>query len=101
MPRPVNKEIRKLIVLHRRNGMRIKDIANIFDISCRTVINICKNETERGTVSPKKSSGRPRSTSSNEDQQLCSMSETNPFLSAKAIRKEMDLAISVQTVRSR
>lgn len=60
MPRAITKEIRDLVIHHRENGVSVNEIAEMLDISRRTVIRICKCPAERGTLSPFKSTGRPR-----------------------------------------
>lgn len=55
MPRSTDDSIRKLIVQHRQEGKSVKEIAEIFKISTRTVINICKRYEETGSVSAGKS----------------------------------------------
>lgn len=101
MPRHTPKEIKKLIVENRQNGMAIKDIVSYFKVPERTVYHILKQHAERGTVSPRKATGRPRLSTSNEDEEIRKLSETDPFKSAKMIKRETQLPLSLQTVRRR
>lgn len=101
MPRSTDDSIRKLIVQHRQEGKSVKEIAEIFKISTRTVINIYKRYEQTGSVSAEKSTGRPRLTTAEEDEHLREASKQNPLKSARVMKSELALPCSIHTVKRR
>lgn len=98
MPKPVPKNIRLLIIKNREEGKSIKEIAKIFDITTRTVLNILRHTRERGTVSLMKAKDRARITTADEDSEIQRSSERDPYKSASRIKAELSLNASAETV---
>lgn len=101
MPKAVDNSIRQLIIQHREEGESVKKIAEMFRITRGTVINICKRYQQTGSVSPSKPTGRPRLTNPDQDETLNERSTNNPFTSAKVLKAELELPVSLNTVRRR
>ncbi|XP_067123636.1 uncharacterized protein, partial [Centruroides vittatus] len=101
MPKPLSKELRELIIKHREEGKTIEYIAECLKISTRVVSKIIQQHKETESLSPKKKTGRPRLTTPAEDASLQSSSQANPFKTARKHRNELNLSVSVDTVKRR
>jgi transposase InsO family protein len=55
----ITPEVRKLIVKARRNGKRVKDIAEMFDVSRKTIWKRCKRVSKKGWPNYRDRSRKP------------------------------------------
>ncbi|XP_023216840.1 uncharacterized protein LOC111619363 [Centruroides sculpturatus] len=101
MPKPVSKDIRELVIRHNQEHKTVAEISNILHISPRTVSRIIKLYRETNSLSPKKSTGRPRSTTAEQDAQLASTSRADPFATSTMLREQLHLNVSKDTVKRR
>ncbi|XP_023231983.1 uncharacterized protein LOC111631879 [Centruroides sculpturatus] len=101
IPKPLGKEIRERVIANRAEGKSIKDIAECLRISTRSVPRIIKRHQETDSVSPGRSSGRPRITTSSQNEQLRAASQVCPFATASSHRSAMGLGMSIETVKRR
>lgn len=98
-------EQRAMIVSEYNLGVPVNTIAGKYHIHRNTIRNIAQKFLVTGTVNNRKRQGRPRMTSSNQDNQLRLLSLRNRRLSACQIKQSFNAAsgvnISTTTVKRR
>lgn len=105
MPRPTALAIRQRVLALRRNGRTQAQIADILGLSQSCVCRILRRHREAGTLSPERSTGRPRRTSARDDRQLLNMSRRNRRMPASRLchlwRRHFGVNVSRETVNRR
>ena len=87
------------LVGHLQAGISPSKVANIIAVNETTVYRIMRNFEEEGTVKRKKGSGRSRTTSQEQDEEIVQAHENNPFLIPAKTASTFN--VSAQTVRRR
>lgn len=96
--RHTNIQLRKEILRLDNDGYNQREIARQLNISLATV-NLWINRN--GNLEFLHKSGRSRKTTTEQDDEIYSMSQSNPFQPATAINRHLTLNICAQTVRNR
>lgn len=91
----------KIVALGVHTRIKKSSIARMVGVSTRAVFATLKRYQTRGTVEDAPRSGRPRVTSSLEDQRILRMARRYPFRGSKVIKREGRLPCSERTVRRR
>lgn len=101
----ISLEKRSQIVILRRVGKSIREIADIVGVSKGGVEHTLKRSSETHSNIDRKRSGRPKKTSPVDDRHILIMSKRNRFKTAPEIRAEVNRSlaepISVNTVKRR
>ena len=85
----------------RADGQSTADVAAKLGTTAPTVRKWAKRARDTGDVSDSPRSGRPRKTSAGQDAAIVAASQRNHFASTAAIRNELQLNVSVDTVSRR
>lgn len=93
--------LRGRIVGMRESGMSIRNIAENLGISKKTVSLWLKRWEEEGNLNNRPRGRPPRKTTAEQDRLIVESAENNPMNNAVALREELQLYVSVQTVRRR
>lgn len=93
--------LRGRIVGMRETGMSIRNIAENLGISKSTVSLWLKRWEEEGNINNRPRGRPPRKTTAEQDRLIVESAENNPMNNAVALREELQLDVSVQTVRRR
>lgn len=89
-----------IISLHGA-GLSNGEIARTLDISRNTVALWIKRFEESGTILNKPRSGRPRCTTTEEDEVIRAVITNDPFATAATIREKHGISCTLQTIRNR
>ena len=89
------------IIFRYNSGQSATDIANDYGISRQAVYAIHKKTKRFGTTEDRPRSGRPRHTTRREDSQIYMSSVKSPKKTPKLIKQNLDLNVSIRTVRRR
>lgn len=96
-------EKRAQIVILKKVGKKLQEIADIVGVSVSGVWKVLKRADETQTNSDRKRSGRPKKTTKGDDRRILSISVQNRFKTAPEIRAEINESlaepISVDTVK--
>ena len=87
------------IIGHWQNGRSYTEIARQLRVHRNTVYGVVKRYRERGTVVPRRSTGRKRITTDREDRALFRIVRNNRRLSAQRLRGEWQLQANVRVSR--
>jgi len=105
MPGPIDIRRRSQIVAYRNVGLPYPEIARRLGISRRTVIRILQRRAATGSISPRRSIGRPRATTERDDRRIIALVRANRRISSRAIATQLRarqlIRISRQTVNRR
>lgn len=92
---------RRLIVGHHKAGKSIREISRLMGITKATVRLWIRRYKEEGHVTTRPRSGRPRITSSLQDQTLIDAARQMPYTNAVDLTKELQLPCHPVTTRRR
>ena len=105
MPHPTNIGLRNQMLAYRNVGMKQGEIARRLHVSRQTVNRVLRKSVLTGSLSPGKSTGRPRVTTARGDRALLNIALWQCTKSASAIVTELRaqhlIRISRQTVNRR
>ncbi|KAH6930330.1 hypothetical protein HPB50_012828 [Hyalomma asiaticum] len=97
---PLHK--REEVVQLSLKGYKQRNIANLTDCNVSTVNRIVQAYRDEGRIKDAPHKRRPRVTSMDQDLQVVAVVSEKPFLSAKDVRRTLDLAnVSDSTIRRR
>ena len=106
MPARIDLETRLNVVKLRQNGQSWAEIAEALHLRSRySARSIYSRWEKNGTVEPKKSSGRPKKTSTRDEKQLVSIVKKDRFATLKEIRCSYNAfhpchSLSARTIRN-
>lgn len=96
-----NTWVKSEIIKKYNNGMSQKNISEQFGINKSVICRFIQKYLSTGTVETIHRGGRPRKTSTREDQIIVREFKKDPFASSQNVVERLDLNISARTVRSR
>lgn len=94
-------EIRKLIVLEVKSGVKYRDISKKYEISIAGISKIMKKHQSENTVERKAGSGRNRKTTAHDDRMIHRLVRTDPSKSTRVIAEELNLNVTMRTINNR
>lgn len=98
---PLN--LRKLVIIHYKNGKKYKEIAEMLNIKQNTIGDIVRRYKNEGRIEFKKQTGQPKKLTEMEERNIVRKIKVNPRLSAPKIvaevKTELKKSISESTVR--
>lgn len=96
-----SEEVKELIVNDRKSGSTLKQIAEKYKLSIPGVKKIVDNFEHRGSVKTLYGGGRKRSTTAQTDRLIYRQARESPFISARSIKENLNLSVSVSTIQRR
>ncbi|KAL1516353.1 hypothetical protein ABEB36_000272 [Hypothenemus hampei] len=88
---------RAQIIIYLRDGMPIRNVAQIMNVSKNTELNIKLRWEAEGTIEKRQPPGRPRITTPEEDNALVQYLAQNPFEIARSAIRETNFSGSRPT----
>jgi len=102
MPMPLSKEIRKLIIYHKENGAKNREIANWLRITERSVERILRLYRERNTIEPKPhNKGRRPAFGCEKMEQIRARIAEQPDITLEELIEHFQLNISISALSRR
>ncbi|KAL7630239.1 UNVERIFIED_CONTAM: hypothetical protein RMT77_019618 [Armadillidium vulgare] len=90
----------KIIGLYESNIAKLQ-IARQLGTSVQTVRKWVKRHEEDGNLCDRPSPAKPRKTTQQQDREIVTCVQTNPFTNAKQIKRELQLEVTTTTIRRR
>ncbi|XP_076050894.1 uncharacterized protein LOC143031213 [Oratosquilla oratoria] len=94
-------ETRGAIIALHHFGLTNAEVARRTGVTKPTVANWIKRYKTTGTTVDQPRMGRPRCTTSQQDEAIAAAVEANPFSSAVEIQKQLNIPCALQTIRNR
>lgn len=99
MGRPVPLDKAGQVIGYWRNGRSYTEISRELHLHRNTVYGVIKRFRERGTLVPRRSTGRKRITTARDDRTLFRIVRNNRRFSTKRLRREWQLQANVRVSR--
>ena len=99
--RELTAESRIMIFNRRQAGETLISIAKDYGMSPEGVRNICNRLKKRGDAENLPRTGRPRKTTIREDRPILKEVKKNPKITAKELKENLQLGLSLTRIRSR
>lgn len=101
MPKYTTSEQRLQMIQMYEQGLPLRAIAATLHVGLATVYLWISRYLQDASLATKLKRGRQRKTTVNFDRNIIHLSETNPFLSALDIKRQLQLNVCPQTIRNR
>lgn len=99
---PLSTDVKDLLVEDRGNGMTYADLSKKYNISISGARKICEKYKSIGSnESFKHLSGRKRSTSKLDDDNIVNKAKRNPTVACRILKEDLNLSVSTRTVQRR
>lgn len=94
-------QLKQKIVSDYNNGESVTSIAKKFGINHSVISRIISRFRSSGSLAPINKGGRPRKTSKRDDNSIIRLIKKDPFTSARSVRNQLQLNLSVRSIQRR